>query len=169
MEKMFQRTDINYRDVVKSRTFDFIHNTYLKKLLQRDYGYAKNCLRYKLWKPTIILYGSLIEAILRENTKTDKFAEALEKSFKINLITEKQRASQLLSLPLQQYLTSDDTIIEIEYPVLNFPQKVKSIDLEKIPIIEAKLSGIKGQYLMFDNDHVINVRKYSGYFLKISY
>ncbi len=87
----------------------------------------------------------------------------------IDLITEKQRASQLLPLPLQQYLTSDDTIIEIEYPVLYFPQKVKSIDLEKNPIIEAKLTGIKGQYLMFDTDQVINVRKYSGYFMKVSF
>lgn len=57
--------------------------------------------------------------------------------------------------------------IEISYPVLRYPEKVKSINLDKEFHFEGELLGIKGQYLLLDNDRVINVRKYTGYDLKI--
>ena len=50
----------------------------------------------------------------------------------------------------------------IRYPVQQYPEKVKSLDIEKLGTIEGKLWGIKGQYLIFDVG-VINVRKYTGY------
>ena len=57
--------------------------------------------------------------------------------------------------------------MEINYPVLYYPEKVKSISLDKTPEFEGKLIGIKGQYLMFDNQMVFNVRKHNGYFVDI--
>jgi len=78
------------RKKVATRTFDFIENKKLKFLLQRDYKSAKSCLKNKLWKPSIILYGSIIEAILREITKSKTFQQALEKSYKSELISEKE-------------------------------------------------------------------------------
>ncbi len=50
----------------------------------------------------------------------------------------------------------------IRYPVLEYPTKVKSFNLDKTPSIEGTLMGIKGQYLIFDTG-VINIRKYGGY------
>ena len=50
----------------------------------------------------------------------------------------------------------------IRYPVLAYPGKVKSFNLDKRPEIEGTLEGIKGQYLIFDTG-VINMRKYAGY------
>lgn len=88
MRRQYERDDINYRAVAGSRTFDFINNDRLKILLQRDYKSAKNCLVNQLWKPAIILYGSLIEAILRENTKTRDFSNAIEKSYANKFISE---------------------------------------------------------------------------------
>ena len=38
-----------------------------------------------------------------------------------------------------------------------------------LPQIEEKLVGIKGQYLLFDNNTVFNVRRHSGYFVQFSY
>jgi hypothetical protein len=71
------------------RTFDFIKNKDLKKLLQRDYTSAKVCLKNRLWKPCIILYASIIEAILIEMFKKKKtFVEALELGWKNNIISE---------------------------------------------------------------------------------
>lgn len=58
----------------------------------------------------------------------------------------------------------DDT--HINYPVLEYPQKVKSLNLDKTPEIGGTLLGIKGQYLMFDTG-VINLRKYGGYNLSL--
>ena len=50
----------------------------------------------------------------------------------------------------------------IEYPVLEYPKKVTSLNLEKTPTVEGTLLGIKGQYLILDTG-VINMRKYQGY------
>ena len=53
--------------------------------------------------------------------------------------------------------------VEINYPVDIYPVKIKSINLDKTPAFTGVLTGIKGQYLMLDEDRVINIRKYSGY------
>ena len=57
-------------------------------------------------------------------------------------------------------------VLEIRYPVTAYPAKVTSLDLEKNPIIEGTLLGIKGQYLIFDAG-VINLRKYTAYQLAV--
>ncbi len=49
--------------------------------------------------------------------------------------------------------------LEIRYPVEQYPAKIVSFNLDKNPIAEGTLLGIKGQYLIFDTG-VINVRKY---------
>ncbi len=49
-----------------------------------------------------------------------------------------------------------------DYPVLEYPSKVRSINVEKQPEIKGRLLGIKGQYLIFDCG-VINIRKHAGY------
>ena len=54
----------------------------------------------------------------------------------------------------------------ITYPVLEYPAKVKSFNLDKNPVVEGTLMGIKGQYLIFDTG-VINMRKYGGYELAL--
>ena len=90
MKKQYGRTDIDYRKVAGGRTFDFIKNNRLRLLLQRDYKSAKVCLKNKLWKPTIILYGSLIEAVLREYTGKEIFDIALNEARSNNLISEKE-------------------------------------------------------------------------------
>ena len=56
----------------------------------------------------------------------------------------------------------DESVTEINFPVLKFPEKVKSFNLDKQPIVEGRLQGIKGQYLILDTG-VINIRKYTGY------
>jgi hypothetical protein len=57
--------------------------------------------------------------------------------------------------------------VTIEYPVLQYPTKVKSFNLDKIPTVGGTLMGIKGQYLIFDTG-VINMRKYGGYHLSLT-
>ena len=56
----------------------------------------------------------------------------------------------------------NDAMTEILYPVEQYPQKVKSFNLDKQPLVDGTLLGIKGQYLILDTG-VINVRKFSGY------
>jgi len=83
--------DPGLRARVASRTFDFIKNKKLTPLLQRDYKSAQICLKNKLWKPSIILYGSIIEAILIEKHPQAKdFYGALEISYKNGDISENE-------------------------------------------------------------------------------
>jgi hypothetical protein len=59
-----------------------------------------------------------------------------------------------------------EPMAEIKYPVEQYPEKVKSLNLDKSPLVEGVLTGIKGQYLILDSG-VINIRKYSGYKLEV--
>ena len=59
------------------------------------------------------------------------------------------------------------TTLHIDFPVSEFPEKVKSFNLDKQPKIEGILKGIKGQYLILDNG-VINLRKYTAYNVEFS-
>jgi hypothetical protein len=58
--------------------------------------------------------------------------------------------------------------ISINYPVLQYPGKVKSFNLDKDLLVAGVLHGIKGQYLILDSG-VINIRKFSGYEIELSY
>jgi hypothetical protein len=86
----------------------------------------------------------------------------------IDLASEKWELEGLLPTDLTQYFTDDEDIESFEYPVLEYPTKVKSISLEKVNTFTGKLVGIKGQYLIFEDNHVINLRKYSGYIVEIN-
>jgi hypothetical protein len=60
-----------------------------------------------------------------------------------------------------QYLP-DEVQVEINYPVDQYPEKIKSLNFDKQAKVEGVLLGIKGQYLIFDTG-VLNIRKFSGY------
>lgn len=61
----------------------------------------------------------------------------------------------------------DAQVQSIQYPVLQHPTKIVSLDLEKTPQIEGTLLGIKGQYLLLDIG-VINIRKFGAYQVRFS-
>ena len=81
---------------------------------------------------------------------------------------EKLNANQLLSVELQQYFYPDNHIWQFNYPVLSYPEKVSSVTFDKEPNISGILNGVKGQYLIFSDGKVLNIRKHSGYFLEVS-
>ena len=57
--------------------------------------------------------------------------------------------------------------VDIHYPVGQYPDKIKSINLDKELSFSGVLQGIKGQYWLLDDDRVINMRKYAGYLVSI--
>lgn len=57
---------------------------------------------------------------------------------------------------------NNEKIIELTYPIDNYPVKIQSFNLDKNPRVNGILNGIKGQYLLLDSG-VINIRKFSGY------
>lgn len=68
---------------------------------------------------------------------------------------------------LQAFSSVDQPVHDIHYPVTAYPDKIKSINLDKTPEFRGVLTGIKGQYWMLDGDRVINIRKYAGYNLRL--
>jgi hypothetical protein len=79
----------------------------------------------------------------------------------IGLLADKVGSDAIPGSPLEGALP-----VVIEYPVSEYPEKVVSHNLDKNPMLEGTLLGVKGQYLIFDTA-VINVRKYGGYCLMI--
>jgi hypothetical protein len=87
----------------------------------------------------------------------------------IDLVNQKYRAIESLHPDFQALATDDDEITHLNYPVLEYPVKVKSLNFDKAPMIEDVLTGIKGQYLIFESGAVINIRKFGGYLVEFSY
>lgn len=59
------------------------------------------------------------------------------------------------------------TPLHFEFPVASYPDKVKSLNLDKTPEISGTLLGIKAQYLILDSG-VLNIRKFSGYLVEFT-
>jgi len=81
----------------------------------------------------------------------------------VDLPGEKQRLSAFVPPELATYITEDKQQVELEYPVIKYPEKIKSLNFDKDPLVSGELNGIKGQYLMLDQNRVINIRKFGGY------
>ena len=86
----------------------------------------------------------------------------------VNLKEMKKMLSIYVPQELKKYIYDSDLVTEIKYPVLHYPKKIKNLKLQKEPVIEGKLLGIKGQYLILDDDRVFNVRSHEGFICTFS-
>jgi hypothetical protein len=84
---------------------------------------------------------------------------------------QQQCGAELLALQQSEgvqaiQLLEQQQVVELSYPVLQYPDKVKAHNLDKQARVEGTLMGIKGQYLMLDTG-VINIRKFSSYNIEL--
>ena len=87
----------------------------------------------------------------------------------IDLIQEKLKLQNYLPSEVQEfYHLEKNDLYEMHYPVLEYPKKVTSLSLDKTPNFKGILTGIKGQYLLFDNGTVFNIRSSEGYVVSIN-
>lgn len=68
----------------------------------------------------------------------------------------------------QAYFIANNKEAHLQFPVENYPTKIKSLNLERTPYYKGKLIGIKGQYLLFEDGTVFNVRNHEGFVVKLS-
>ncbi len=87
----------------------------------------------------------------------------------VSLLDKKEELFQILPSDYEPFFYDDDTITKIDYPVLEYPIKIKSIKLDEVPEFRGRLIGIKGQYLMFAGGLVFNVRSHAGYRISIEF
>ncbi|MFV8816456.1 DUF2797 domain-containing protein [Haliea sp. E17] len=125
------------------------------------------------------LHSGLVEHLFKDHVADKTSWQAMLKgdAEPLDLEAQRQRLMEVCAGAVEQLreqhglqaITALEAAGEtrISYPVLEYPVKVKSFNLDKTPTIEGTLLGIKGQYLIFDTG-VINMRKYGGYELAVS-
>lgn len=75
----------------------------------------------------------------------------------------KNDLKQYLPEETSGYFKADEEELNIHFPVNQYPKKVKSLNLLKTKDYQGKLKGIKGQYLIFEDQTVFNVRSHGGF------
>jgi hypothetical protein len=110
------------------------------------------------------LAGAIEVALKEYRSDKTNWRKMLKNEYEpTDLLDHKDELIAYLDEDLQQFISDNDEITKIKYPVMSYPIKVTSMKLDKIPLIEKKLKGIKGQYLIFSDDTVFNMRSHSGY------
>lgn len=87
----------------------------------------------------------------------------------VDLLEAKEKITPFIPEDLKQWIKQDSSETLINYPILNYPEKIKSLKLETNPVIEGVLTGIKGQYLILNDQFVINIRSHTGYLISFEY
>jgi hypothetical protein len=85
-----------------------------------------------------------------------------------DLVEWRDRLKKFIPEEAQDYFIESNTETNIDFPVNKYPEKPKSLNLEKQQQYSGKLVGIKGQYLIFEDDTVFNVRANEGLVVTIS-
>ena len=85
-----------------------------------------------------------------------------------DLVATRESLKKYIPEEALEYFIASNSETNIEFPVLQYPTKLKSLNLEKTPEYQGVLKGIKGQYLLFEDGTVFNVRNSEGYVVSIS-
>ena len=79
------------------------------------------------------------------------------------------KATGYLSNEFKPYINPKKKDFEkFEFPVNNYPQKVNSLNLSKTSFYKGRLTGVRGQYLLFEDQTVFNVRSNEGQKVKLN-
>ena len=84
-----------------------------------------------------------------------------------NLKNDKEVALEFLANDFKDYFLIDTEVIKFNYRIDNSIDSVKSVSLKKSDEINGKLIGIKGQYLIFEDSSVFNVRSNEGFLIDL--
>ena len=125
------------------------------------------------------LQSGLVEVLLKEHVADKTNWQAMLKGppESVDLIvvrdglvdkcqSEIGKLQEQFGLQAIQFVT-DAAVVDISYPVLAYPTKVKSFNLDRNAVVEGCLMGIKGQYLILDTG-VINIRKFGSYHVRLT-
>ena len=119
----------------------------------------------KLAETTNRYEAGLIEVALKQHLadKTNYRKMLIDNADFEDLALKKEEVRTFIPEELGQYILEGEEIYHLVYPIVSFPLKINSVNLKKVPRIEGTLIGIKGQYLMFDNNLVFNIRSHEGF------
>ncbi|PZX43898.1 uncharacterized protein DUF2797 [Nonlabens dokdonensis] len=84
-----------------------------------------------------------------------------------DLLRCRESLLQYIPQEAQEYILDNEKEWQIKFPVLEYPKKVTSVNLAKTPQHNGKLKGIKGQYLIFEDGKVMNLRSHEGFVVEM--
>ena len=84
-----------------------------------------------------------------------------------NIKSSKDHAKNFIPSNLLHYFVDASNVLSIDFPVLEYPDNPKSIKLNKDSFFSGILKGVKGQYLIFEKNQVLNYRAHEGHIFKI--
>ncbi len=79
-----------------------------------------------------------------------------------NLVDWRNRLSAYIPEEVKEYFIENNTETQLQFPVSQYPEKPKSLNIVKEQSYSGKLVGVKGQYLIFEDQTVFNVRANEG-------
>jgi hypothetical protein len=85
----------------------------------------------------------------------------------VSLIEWREKLKEFIPEEAKAYFIESNSETHLNFPVKKYPEKPKSLNLIKTPKYTGKLVGIKGQYLIFDDQTVFNVRSNEGLVVSI--
>lgn len=85
-----------------------------------------------------------------------------------DLVQWRNKLKQFIPEEATEYYLENNSETNLQFPVIKYPEKPKSLNLTKTPFYEGVLKGIKGQYLIFEDDTVFNVRSNEGFVVSIT-
>ncbi|WP_299837795.1 DUF2797 domain-containing protein [uncultured Tenacibaculum sp.] len=78
-----------------------------------------------------------------------------------------ERLRTFIPEEVQEYFIENNKETQINFPVEKYPEKPKSLNILKEGSYTGKLVGIKGQYFIFEDNTVFNVRANEGLVVEI--
>lgn len=79
-----------------------------------------------------------------------------------DLVSWRDQLKKYIPSEVLPYFIENNQETQIHFPVLKYPEKPKSLSLEKEKTFTGKLMGVKGQYLIFEDETVFNIRGNEG-------
>ena len=80
----------------------------------------------------------------------------------VDLVEWREKLKTHIPEEAKAYFIENNSETNIDFPVNKYPLKLKPLNLTKTPEYIGKLVGIKGQYLIFEDETVFNVRSNEG-------
>jgi hypothetical protein len=80
----------------------------------------------------------------------------------------KQKLKEFIPEEAKEYFIDTNSETHLNFPVNTYPEKPKSLNIKKEKTYTGTLVGIKGQYLIFEDQTVFNVRANEGLVVTIN-
>ncbi len=125
------------------------------------------------------LQSGLVEVVIKQHVADKTHWQRMLKGEpeKVDLLARRDELLEVCQAELQDIIAEkgedsltflEQDVVTINYPVTEYPLKVKSFNFDKTAEVSGKLLGIKGQYLILDSG-VINMRKFAGYHVTLQF